>query len=74
MTETIRLVRMWLVAGVSVVALLTSCTALENHNRRQFKEAALARGMSAQEIDCAWDSAATGNGVTKPQCIFTQKP
>lgn len=75
MTETILLIRTWLIAGVTCIALATGCSANSTYQHRMFKEAALAKGMSATQIDCAWDSTATGNGVPKPQCVMlAQKP
>lgn len=67
MTETVSLVRMWLVAGTICILSMVSCTASDSYQKRAFKEAAVKAGYTATEVDCAWESSA-GNSATKANC------
>lgn len=68
-TETVQLARTWLASGLAVILLVTSCTVHESVQKADFKRAALARGMSATEVNCAWEASAA-NSATQAQCVI----
>lgn len=66
-TETLSLIRMWLVAGTICILSVVACTASDTHQKRTFKETAVKAGYTATEVECAWHSDA-GSSVTKANC------
>jgi len=69
MTETTVLVRMWLLAGTICVLSMVGCAASDTYQKRTFKQAAVAAGYTATEVDCAWESSA-GNSSIKAGCAI----
>lgn len=67
MTETVTLIRMWLVAGTICILSVVSCTANDSYQKRTFKETAVKAGYTATEVECSWNSDA-GNSGTKANC------
>lgn len=56
MSDDIRMAKMFLIAACTAIAMFGGCTVNERYQERIFKEAALAKGMNATQINCSWST------------------
>lgn len=67
MDEDYKIVRLWMAAACFCVLAFTSCTSSMFYQERALKEAAIAKGMSATEVSCIWQSTNTNCAILASQ-------